>query len=69
MPSFPRSDDSDGHRHLVDSLQQRLLDQQMIAQKLREDLSAQKLEEERAQVGWWKRLIEVGMTNYRDGKE
>eukprot|EP00434_Breviolum_minutum_P025916 symbB.v1.2.022911.t1/scaffold2052.1/size91004/6 len=58
-PLGERSDDSDGHRHLVDSLQQRLLDQQMIAQKLREDLSAQKLEEERAQEAEVKLLAEA----------
>ena len=52
VPSPCRSDGSDGHhghRLLLESMQQRLLDQQTLAQRLREDLSAAKLEEERAQ--------------------
>lgn len=44
-----RSDGHHGHRLLLESMQQRLLDQQTLAQRLREDLSAAKLEEERAQ--------------------
>eukprot|EP00435_Cladocopium_sp_Y103_P042804 s1649_g11.t3 len=44
-----RSDGYHGHRLLLESMQQRLLDQQTLAQRLREDLSAAKLEEERAQ--------------------
>jgi len=49
VPSPCRSDGHHGHRLLLESMQQRLLDQQTLAQRLREDLSAAKLEEERAQ--------------------
>eukprot|EP00438_Fugacium_kawagutii_P027835 Skav201808 [mRNA] locus=scaffold1071:142517:156252:+ [translate_table: standard] len=43
------SDDNNEHRFLLESLQQRLLDQRSLAEQLREELSAATREEERAQ--------------------
>ena len=62
-----RSDGHHGHRLLLESMQQRLLDQQTLAERLREDLSAAKLEEERAQDRAWTVLGEVVGCNTHNG--
>ena len=54
-----RTDGNDGHRLLVDSLQQRLLDQQAQAKQLREDLSQATRQEKRAQEAEVKLLAEA----------
>lgn len=54
-----RTDGNDGHRLLVDSLQQRLLDQQAVTRQLREDISQATWHEQKAQEAELKLLAEA----------